>query len=410
MNTLTHIAPQLPPAIDGVGDYCWNLWRHRPESETRWQFLALHGVAKTREHWSEVEVGGFNANPESLRRALEFAGAQTVVLHYVGYGFQPKGIPIWLPEALRCWRSGDASGRRLVTMFHEMYARSSPLRSPFWVAPFARGIIRDLVKLSDAWITSCDRYFEQLVNEFGASAELGRIIPIGSNVPVVSERGTNRRMVSAKLKLVSFGLAKTRLWALERHWKLLRHLNERGALECITLLGKRGVDADTRAEDSFIQRIGSGVNWHRRFDLSAKELSHELHQHDLGILANEPDILTKSGVFAALANHGVVPIVAARNVAALPQFIQPAVLANDDGERIPQIERAISEPGRLEALRESVLAIESRELSWPRIAQSWNEVLQSKGLIAAPRCDGRAASKPLACLDAAMEPNKEVAA
>ncbi|HEY0549627.1 MAG TPA: hypothetical protein VGF13_08500, partial [Verrucomicrobiae bacterium] len=347
MNTLTHIAPQLPPAIDGVGDYCWNLWRHWLESDTRWRFLALHGVAKSREHWSEVEVGGFNANAESLHRTLEFTGAQTVVLHYVGYGFQPKGMPLWLPEGLRRWRSGEANGRRLVTMFHEMYARSSPLRSPFWVAPFARGIIRDLVKLSDAWITSCDRYFEQLVNEFGASAELGRIIPIGSNVPVAAERSANRGMAHGKIRLVSFGLARTRLWALERHWKLLRQLNERGALECITLLGKRGADEDTRAEESFIQRIGRGVKWHRRLDLSAKELSHELHQHDLGILANEPDILTKSGVFAALANHGVVPIVAAQNIAALPQFIQQAVLANDDGERISRIERAINEPGRL---------------------------------------------------------------
>ncbi len=217
-------------------------------------------------------------------------------------------------------------------MFHEMYARSSPLRSPFWVAPFARGIIRDLVKLSDVWITSCDRYFEQLINEFGASAECGRIIPIGSNVPIASERSTDRGTAGGKLRLVSFGLARTRLWALERHWKLLRELNERGALECITLLGKRGVDEDTRAEDSFIRRIGPGVNWRRRFDLSAEELSHELHQHDLGILANEPDILTKSGVFAALANHGVVPVVAAQKIAALPQFVQQAVLANDDGE------------------------------------------------------------------------------
>jgi hypothetical protein len=410
MNTLTHIAPQLPPAIDGVGDYCWHLWRHWPESETRWQFLALHGVPKTREHWSEVAVGGFNANPESLHRALEFAGAQTVALHYVGYGFQPKGIPIWLPEGLRRWRAGDTSSRRVVTMFHEMYARSSPLRSPFWVAPFARGIIRDLARLSDAWITSCDRYFEQLVNEFGAAAELGRIIPIGSNVPVVSERSANRGSAGDKLRLVSFGLAKTRLWALERHWKLLRQLNERGAVECITLLGKHGEAQDTRTEDSFLQRIGPGVNWHRRFDLSAKELSHELHQHDLGILANEPNTLTKSGVFAALANHGVVPIVAAQNIAALPPFIQPAVLANDDGERIPQIERALGEPRRLEALRENLLAIANRELSWPRIAQSWNEVLRNH-VIAAPRCDGRrVGSKPLASRDAAIDPTKEVAA
>ena len=149
MNSVVHIAPQLPPAIDGVGDYCWNLWRHWPEPDVRWKFLALHNVPQTRAHWREVEVSGFEANAYSLNRALETAGAETVVLHYVSYGFQPKGVPLWLPETLRRWREGS-SGKsqkqnadderinvrspRLITMFHEMYARSSPLRSPFWVA------------------------------------------------------------------------------------------------------------------------------------------------------------------------------------------------------------------------------------------------------------------------------------
>src|SRR5205085_7650759 len=129
MNGFNHIAPQLPPAIDGVGDYCWNLWRHWPDAAVRWQFLALHGAGKTREHWRDVKVAGFSPGADSLCRALEAAEAETIVLHYVGYGFQPKGIPLWLPEALRRWRkSKSGSTCSLVTMFHEMYARSSPLR------------------------------------------------------------------------------------------------------------------------------------------------------------------------------------------------------------------------------------------------------------------------------------------
>jgi glycosyltransferase involved in cell wall biosynthesis len=156
----------------------------------------------------------------------------------------------------------------------------------------------------------------------------------------------------------------------------LRELNQLGALECITLLGKQGETEDAQAEDSFIQRIGSGVNWRRRFDLSAGELSDELHQHDLGIVANEPDILTKSGVFAALAHHGVAPIVASRAGVVLPELFQRAVLVNDDGELIPGIALALRETGRLERLRENLLALASGELSWPRIAQSWSEVLR----------------------------------
>ena len=376
MNKLTHIAPQLPPAIDGVGDYCWNLWRHWPASDVRWEFLALSGVLKSRAHWPEVEISAFNDNADSLHRALEAAKAQTVVLHYVGYGYQPKGIPLWLPEALRRWRKSEAGcSSRLVTMFHEMYARSSPLRSPFWVAPFARGIIRELVQLSDAWVTSCNRYFNQLTNEFSASVESGHIIPIGSNIPVAGERSANDGRQNQKLKFVSFGLAKTRLWALERHWKLLRALNNAGLVEWITLLGKQGDLQDARAEESFARRIGNDVIWRRRFDLTAREISHELVQHDLGLVANEPDILTKSGVFAALANHSVVPVISSRGSMALPKLLQNAVLPNDDGKSIPKISQAICSRATLETLREHLRATATGELSWPRIAQRWLDVL-----------------------------------
>ncbi len=384
MNTLVHIAPQLPPAVDGVGDYCWNLWRHSTESDVRWEFLALHGVANTREHWREVGIRGFQANADSLHRALETTAAQTVVLHYVGYGFQPKGIPIWLPEALRRWRGGGL--RRLVVMFHEMYARSSPLRSPFWVAPFARGIIRDLVHLSDAWVTSCDRYFNQLTNEFSAIASQGHLIPIGSNIPVVSGGFKTRRQTRDMFRVVIFGLGKTRLWALERHWRLLRALSERGFLDGITLLGKQGTIDDERIEKRFAQRIGPAVIWCRRFDLPSDNISQELLQHDLGFVANEPDILTKSGVFAALANHGVIPVVSLRGSASLPAFVREAVLGNDDCESIPKIVQALGDAERLETLRNNLLALASRELSWVRIAQSWSEVLQ-KALVGTSRRD-----------------------
>jgi hypothetical protein len=375
MNSIVHIAPQLPPAIDGVGDYCWNLWRHWPERDVRWQFLALHNVESTREYWREVEVSGFEASADSLSRALEITEAQTVVLHYVGYGFQPKGVPLWLPEALRRWREmpGANSPRRIVTMFHEMYARSSPLRSPFWVAPVARAIIRELVRISDAWVTSCDRYSAQLVKEFGAAAELGNLIPIGSNIPVTQTGGEFTAILP--FKFVLFGLAKTRLWALERHWQLLRALNEAGLVDSITLLGKHGQAADARAAEDFSKHIGGGVNWHDRFDLSAEEISRELSAHDFGLLANEPDTLTKSGVFAALASHGVVPIVSTPSGSSLPELIRNAALANDDGVCIPDVLSAVNDVARLEILRRNVLTLASRELAWPRIAHTWSNVL-----------------------------------
>src|SRR5437868_3951452 len=97
MISLTHIAPQLPPAIDGVGDYCWNLWRHWPEESLDWKFLVARGAKATTTHWTEATVREFTSAKFSLSESLEQTSAEIAVLHYVGYGFQPKGIPAWLP-------------------------------------------------------------------------------------------------------------------------------------------------------------------------------------------------------------------------------------------------------------------------------------------------------------------------
>ncbi|HTD65678.1 MAG TPA: hypothetical protein VK846_03995 [Candidatus Limnocylindria bacterium] len=377
MTSLVHIAPQLPPAIDGVGDYCWNLWKHWPVGTDSWHFAALHHANETARHWPEVDVHGFAPNAESLRAVLEHTGAETAVLHYVGYGFQPKGIPRWLPVALKQWRSASPS-RRVVTMFHEMYARSSPLRSPFWLAPLAKRIIRELIDLSDAWATSCERYFSQLIAEFHAPCAEGRIIPIGTNIPLagpLQDRGAHRIGPENKLRIVVFGLPKTRLWALERHWKLLRALAGTSSGASVTLVGKRNDPETERIWKRCAARIGPALEWRRSFELSPEEISRELANHEAGLLANEPDVLTKSGVFAAFATHGVVPILSTQAGAFSRASLSNAVFVNDDAELIPYVLENLRDPARVAKAREHLLGFAS-ELSWERIGQSWLEVLQ----------------------------------
>jgi hypothetical protein len=385
MSPIIHIIPQLPPAIDGVGDYCANLWKHWPESGSNphWKFLVAHGADETRQFLPDMDVREFALNANSLSAALNNAHGDVLVLHYVGYAYQPKGMPIWLPGAIQKWKSAQ-SRRRLVTMFHEMYARSSPLRSPFWVAPFARRIIGELVTMSEAWVTNCDRYFNQLITQFNARAELGRMLPIGSNIPLVAAIAQPRPKIPP-LRVVVFGLAKTRLWALERHWQLLRAMHERGLIESITLLGKGNEPEDERAWQRLAGRVGS-VSWRKRFDLTGEEISHELAGHDLGLLANEPDLLTKSGVFAALAMHGVVPILSAASHAAVPAFAMSAVLANDEtpGSITSQIE-ILRDPKRLQQTREDLVNSTAEHLAWPRITQRWHEILQRITTARAPR-------------------------
>src|SRR6185295_17440152 len=111
------------------------------------------------------------------------------------------------------------------------------------------------------------------------------------------------------------------------------------------------------------------VNWRTRYDLSTDDISREFIEHDFGLLANEPDILTKSGVFAALASHGIIPIFSTRFYASLPESFSEAALANDDAQVIPQLIRRLADTGGLQQRREKLLELSARELAWRRIAE-----------------------------------------
>ena len=105
-------------------------------------------------------------------------------------------------------------------MFHELEASGPIWTSNFWVKPFAQKIIRDLISNADLWITSCSRYHKKLIEQFDANPKNGALIPIGPNIQPVEPVNFDRPWSlteGKKLKVVIFGLARTRLWALNVH-------------------------------------------------------------------------------------------------------------------------------------------------------------------------------------------------
>jgi len=121
-----HIVPAVPPEFNGLGDYAGQLWRHWPEPRPEWHVAALRVPAGAAEAWPGVAFHPFRPNAESLLEALLESRADVVALHYVGHGYHPKGVPLWLPKALARWKS--ATGGRLVTFFHELCATGKPKR------------------------------------------------------------------------------------------------------------------------------------------------------------------------------------------------------------------------------------------------------------------------------------------
>src|ERR1700730_7139040 len=90
------IVPKTPGSHDGVGDYALNLAK---------TLLADYGL-------TTVFVAGRETN--SIKD-----GCDHVILHYVNYGYEKRGVPFHLLSILRKLRK-DCGGR-FITHFHEVY-------------------------------------------------------------------------------------------------------------------------------------------------------------------------------------------------------------------------------------------------------------------------------------------------
>ena len=150
--SVLHIVPALPPLIDGLGDYATTLAQELVKLGVNSRFVAAGMPPAT---GVRFEVGDFQVQvvreqkAEALAEALETAGVDTVLLHFVGYGYARRGLCFWLVEGLQQWKS-RSPGRHLVTMFHELYASGPPWRTSFWTSLPQRRIARILALGSDA--------------------------------------------------------------------------------------------------------------------------------------------------------------------------------------------------------------------------------------------------------------------
>jgi len=165
--------PKTPGSFDGVGDYALTVARKLRE------LFGRETVFAARDWAGAANADGFEIRPFKTRATSQLSGAEfdRVILHYVNYGYQARGIPFGLVPIVRELRH-NCSGRFL-TIFHELYASGPPWKSPFWLQPFQKRIAGALAQLSDACLVSSESMLRQLVN-LAPGAE-GIVHPVPSN-------------------------------------------------------------------------------------------------------------------------------------------------------------------------------------------------------------------------------------
>jgi len=296
---ITAIVPRLPPAVDGVGDYGLNL-----AQQMRQDFGIITNFVIGDANWSgETVIEGFAAKQvaDRSRTALlelllnQDDVKQTLLLHYVGYGYARRGCPVWLVEALEQWQKAG-NNHRLVTMFHELYAFGPIWNSQFWTSPLQRNLAARLIKLSDRCLTSKEGYAD-IIRKFsqGKHSDIPTL-PVFSNV---GEPKNLTPLSARQRRLVIFGgtLPRSRVYQQ-------------------SLLGLERTCQELEIEE--ILDIGSPL----KFEIqpingipvtclgikSSQEISNILSNSLVGFFNYPTEYLSKSGIFAAYCSHRLLPI------------------------------------------------------------------------------------------------------
>jgi hypothetical protein len=218
-----------------------------------------------------------------------------LLLHFSGYGFQMRGVPLWLNDKVRSLRKRF---RVFGVVFHELYASGPPWSSAFWLRGTQRRIAHELLQQSDFWFANRD----------GAARWLGRhapskphaTMPVFSNVGEPSGIDIDGLDSSRDRTMVVFGSNTMRSQVYE--W------NDGEIFDAAKRSGLSIIDVGPPIENTAMaQRLASeGVIVKGR--LPAEDVSAAMLRAEYGALVYPAEFAAKSGIFAAYAAHGICPV------------------------------------------------------------------------------------------------------
>lgn len=281
---LLQVVPQLPGAHDGVGDYASKLA----------QRLQADYATETK----------FAAPPFHPSNPTEFANSAGIILHYVNYGYQRRGIPRQLPSTLRELK--QTSGGHVLTIFHELFASGPPWESAFWLQPIQKSIAREIGRTSDACVVSSET-MGAILRRLVPDADI-RVHPVFSNFgePSLSAdqlagRSPHRWVICGGTALVERSLRSFR--------EIVNRIPQFVSPRQLFVLGGR----QNSAIHSLLRDLPN-IQAEYRPEIAPSEASQILSSCSFGWLdyfhrAGVPaGVLLKSGAFAAACAHGVITV------------------------------------------------------------------------------------------------------
>ena len=291
MRNIIQIVPTYPPNIGGVGYYAKLLAQKFIKKGIKSKFFVsdLSDCKKT----SKIEL--FGKKTLKLSNLLKNYNSKEIILHFSGYGYAARGLCFDLIKSIKDWKQRDKKNR-LITIFHEIYARGPVFKMSFWTYFPQKYLAKNLFKLSDAVVTS-NKENQFILNSFIKNKKI-KLFSTFSNIGEIKYyKSLNKRKEIAIIFGGSFQkkiLYKNIFLNQDRYYNLLSELSIKQILD----VGPK-VKNLKKVMNIPIKAIGIK---------SKKFMSNLFSKAKVGLIFYPISQMPKSGIVAAYASHGVLII------------------------------------------------------------------------------------------------------
>lgn len=373
---LTHLTPRFLPQIDGLGDYSRLMAEHLRDS-----FAIQSRFVVGDPQWKQLEKSDDNPfmveavdHRSAADLELKLYETETVVVHYVPYGYHVRGVPFWINRGLRRWKHAK-SGRRLIIVLHEVWASGPPWKSEFYLSFLQRRLVSGLHRLSNGVLTST-----ALMKGMLDKIEPGktRLMPIPSALPPMNAQTERIFHQQGPIVVIAFGQEESRRLSIQAHEKLLCALHAEKLLQGVTVVGKGANSGENSSADIRLLRGFLPAELIQAYSNVTPERGAKLLQQADLFLSYYPSILAcKSSALTAALAAGCVPV--------LPEAKAPEplgegvdILACDGSER--QITRILTliRQGRLGSIGEAGWRWYDQHASWASAASEMARLIQGR--------------------------------
>lgn len=378
----------LPPRIDGVGDYTWNLvnaLRNLAVDARLFTSKEQAPLGLAQNEWVFPIISEWK--PKEVVKALKNVTGHTpdwLCLQYVPQSYSRKCIAWHIPLILDVLKKEFQCN--MAVTFHEFISSWGIGIKDLFLAATTRLQTRRILSAVDLGITTCERY-KSILHRLSPSPLTIAVIPVGSNIEpifITPEKLTEVRRENLPLGAKIFGIF-SRLCPARNFPLALRALKEtrrQGIDARLLLLGNVESSNPKYFKQLMLLADNLGVKPYiiATGELSKEDLSVYLRMVDVFIFPQSDGISTRNTALMAALAHGL-PILSFKpqpgNFNGFGFNIPCSTLIdkNDEQGFIRSSVECLSKSDNLSVAAQANRDYYYRHFSWPVIAKKYIEAL-----------------------------------